>query len=803
MSAAIDALKLAWRDYLTDGMPGSGENEPAKAEIRAGLDQLDSLIASVSSGIQRYATVGDLPGDAADGTLALVEGDTYYEFDGTDWVVATWYVDLLKGETGADGLMAASNAEENAAGAINNKAVTPLGLNELGVLGAIKTTESLQKDIYDTESDPVTVWDSQTVASQVTGPSTTPIVGVFSGFAQLMNAGVGPFNVVQVPFLRRPADTANEQKWVKAIAIVRASATDPHLTTAPIVGLGIVNLDPEVAAYDDLDIYIRGTTGAGAFTECDPDTIFTVGVYVLNASNSFAEMNRPNGTMDGKGADSYYLAQGATGPDARTSPWAAYTGDPAMGYRLLYRTGLRDTYPLSDSFRDNVLTDLPKNEAELTQFVEDLIAGETPTYELIVPPVFYLRPGFENTIYFDNLITLPDWREFAWDVSVSASEKGRQIAEGWRITPTGAITSGDITITMMSKDGATVLASATVPLRCAAADAGTGLTLDTLWIGDSLVGAGVLTQTALDIAAADALDITLHGTRGSGANVHEGRGGWSIINYTTAGPTYYAFTVSGVDEAPAINATRYEVGGSIYLAQEVDLDLDGDGTITFSVISGGAPPANGTLTKTTATAGDATIAFSASAAVPGNPFWIGGALNFDQYLTNESMPAMDAVHILLGTNDAYGQSGSAATVYATMQARAATLETLVTNILASDAGTKVMVMPPPPGAFSQDAFGANYQDGETRDNFKRNVMLLAKALIARFGGRIGERILVSSSYAAIDTVNNYPKAAPAPVNARNPAVTVARADNGVHPDTPGCQQMEDAEWGLTKWLVTP
>ncbi|WIA54301.1 hypothetical protein N6H05_14640 [Sphingobium sp. WTD-1] len=50
MTLGTDALKLAWRDYVTNGVPGTGENEPVKQEIRDGLDALAIDIAAAGMG---------------------------------------------------------------------------------------------------------------------------------------------------------------------------------------------------------------------------------------------------------------------------------------------------------------------------------------------------------------------------------------------------------------------------------------------------------------------------------------------------------------------------------------------------------------------------------------------------------------------------------------------------------------------------------------------------------------------------------------------------------------------------------
>jgi hypothetical protein len=52
MTAGTDALKTAWRDYQTEGVPSSGPREPQKWEIRAAFDRLslDLAAAAASAG---------------------------------------------------------------------------------------------------------------------------------------------------------------------------------------------------------------------------------------------------------------------------------------------------------------------------------------------------------------------------------------------------------------------------------------------------------------------------------------------------------------------------------------------------------------------------------------------------------------------------------------------------------------------------------------------------------------------------------------------------------------------------------
>jgi lysophospholipase L1-like esterase len=194
--------------------------------------------------------------------------------------------------------------------------------------------------------------------------------------------------------------------------------------------------------------------------------------------------------------------------------------------------------------------------------------------------------------------------------------------------------------------------------------------------------------------------------------------------------------------------------------------------------------------------GDATVAFSAWTTVPGNPFWIGGALNFPQYLTDRAIPVPDWVFVMLGINDVFNEVTDAAAT-----AKAATefakLDTLIASIKAAGAAIKIGLMTPTPPSFEQDAFATSYNVGQTRLRAKRNILLWNKFLIARYAGQTANRIYVVPTHVNLDTVNNMSRAAPAPVNSRS-TVQVARQNNGVHPATEGYYQIADTVWAFLK-----
>ncbi len=422
--------------------------------------------------------------------------------------------------------------------------------------------------------------------------------------------------------------------------------------------------------------------------------------------------------------------------------------------------------------------------------IDGITAAVTPV--IVMPPTIYGVQGRECNLYIDNL-HVGDSSVYAHDVTNTAVN-GAQQRERWTWTPTGVQSTGTLTVSVYDKTSGAVLVSATTNQRAAASTAGSGATKTINVIGDSLINAATITQTVIDIAATDVMGVTFIGTRGTAPNKHEGRGGWSITDFSTVGRTFYSFTVSGVVTSPLINSTEYTNNGSTFKVQELSL-VAGSGAIICERTAGtNAPSASGTLTKSSGT-GDATITFSSSSAVSGNPFWISGALNYAQYLTNNSLATPDWVVIHLGINDAFSYTTDNA-VIAAATASFNNLDLLITSIKAAGAGVKVGLMIPTPPA-SQDGFAAAYGTGQTAWRDKRNIMLWSKEMITKYTGLEASRIYLVPSNTALDVVNSYPLLAAAPVNSRS-SVTVQRQTNGVHPDTSGYQQIGDALWAFLK-----
>lgn len=91
-----------------------------------------------------------------------------------------------------------------------------------------------------------------------------------------------------------------------------------------------------------------------------------------------------------------------------------------------------------------------------------------------------------------------------------------------------------------------------------------------LVIGDSTVNAGTETQTMLDLDSSDeTFDLTLLGTRGTGENKHEGRGGWTAYSYVNlAQDSTSTYTNS------FYNPEKESFDFSYYMATQDYTDLD-------------------------------------------------------------------------------------------------------------------------------------------------------------------------------------------------------------------------------------
>lgn len=595
------------------------------------------------------------------------------------------------------------------------------------------------------------------------------------------------FNALRIKAIARTATAVEANKWAQLKVIVRAGGSNTHLA-GTVVAVGSAWVSREADALTDVTFLLKDpTTGAvKTLTDADLSTEYFIAVCAYNTAGIQATCGEPRGTMSNQlvVAQSYYCAAANTDPTLAAWTLASAGSNFAQGFQhLLLTTPVESvSYVGTQAFSSGLPVSIPAPEVD------------TPAY------VFGLQ-GQETNLYFDN-ICLDDAATYRVNVDSSITLGGQQQAERWTWIPAAGASSGTLTVQFLDKRSGTLLSTNVIQQRAAATAAGSGLTKKCIVIGDSLVAAGTITQTMLNTSAGDVMHATMLGTQGTAPNQHEGRGGWTISDYSTAGRTFYSFTVSGVTTDPIINSTQYTNNGNTYQVQTVSLSGSPgsrSGTIICSIVSGGAPTASGTLTKSNAATGDATIAFSASATAAGNPFWISGALNVPQYLTDNAIASPDWFFIALGINDVFNQTTDAGAVSAAASAFA-NLDLLIASCKACSGPPKVAIVIPPPPSASQDAFGANYACGQTRARYRRNILIWGRELVTKYAGQEGSGTYIVPSNVCLDVVNNMQTAASAPANSRS-AVNVVRQSNGVHPATSGYQQIGDAWWAFLKFYA--
>ena len=296
---------------------------------------------------------------------------------------------------------------------------------------------------------------------------------------------------------------------------------------------------------------------------------------------------------------------------------------------------------------------------------------------LTLPPLLYGTEGWENNVYFDNL-SPSYYRDFEWEVSIardpnaSSHDLGHDIIgtakqqdERLTFVPDKAIAATAVTIQVLDRDTAEVIASNRTTLVATNRSAGSGKTASLLVIGDSLTASGEHTGVLLDIAQNDSMRLQLVGTRGqSPTNRHEGRGGWTVKDYATAGRLGAFFRVHGVkvppagDPATSAPEEKYSIAGvadQSWVIWNVDVAADGSGVLGASCYPcphGATPPPSGVLQSRSGRAGDANISFSAYTTGSLNPFWSDAVARLDvgEYLAAHKLPVPEYATVMLGDN---------------------------------------------------------------------------------------------------------------------------------------------------------
>ena len=161
------------------------------------------------------------------------------------------------------------------------------------------------------------------------------------------------------------------------------------------------------------------------------------------------------------------------------------------------------------------------------------LAGPANPLRLILPDVLPAVVGREMNLYFDNVILVPNWRNYLYDVTCN---RGSQQEERWTYVPK-AEDVGQFTLKLDVYDvNNQMVASASTIIRVIPADAGADKEVVFLIIGDSLTNASVYPGEMVTLCREPGNPkLKLLGTNGGSdpENRHEGYGGWTYQRFIT------------------------------------------------------------------------------------------------------------------------------------------------------------------------------------------------------------------------------------------------------------------------------
>lgn len=582
---------------------------------------------------------------------------------------------------------------------------TALGDFYPGVLEAVR----LASDIGGSASSVTTVVTGSNIARNTD----------FGGWGDVYTTPISiSFNAIKLPVVGRGPSAP---KWQSVHVVVRTHATAPQNAGTTVVAVGSVYIDPDVTLAQDVIIPLRHpSTGALlTVTEAALAAEFMVAYYVRKSDGAVGVCNDVTGSgLSGiaRAGRSYYVLNTS---DPIVGAFTTYTGNPTLAISLLSLTSPTQT-----------LSAKPRSAFKAALGIDTIpapLVAPSPTTPILAPRVFGIV-GREMNIYLADMHSGMTRR--LYDVTCTL---GQQQTERWTHTPVATADNVAWSILVQDADHLATLGSGSCTIDVASATAAAGAAKRLLCIGDSTTAAGTYTQRMLDVAALNgsAVQPVLMGTLGTGANKHEGRGGWTMDAY---------FQQATYNSLP-------------------------------------------------------------------NPFYgSGGKFHFAEYLAASSQAEPNAVLIHLGINDVAGH-GSDAGVNSRMdtvldQLRriiGLTADANVGAIHEVSAGIAVIVALPIAPAASQDAFGANYQNGIQYARYNRNIKLAAYRIKDSLSGLEASKVFLLPWHVTVDPVFGFPSA----TGNANATVTdqVRRLTNSVHPNTAGYNQMGDAAYACLNWLT--
>ena len=358
---------------------------------------------------------------------------------------------------------------------------------------------------------------------------------------------------------------------------------------------------------------------------------------------------------------------------------------------------------------------------------------------LLLTEKIYAVPGIECNIYFNNIVTVINYKNYAFEV---ICDLGRTDSTRWRATPEEKdIGEHKLTVRVWDEDGIVEEASTTLVVVAPVAEK---KTMSLLIMGASQTGAIGYPERLFELMKAEEnVDFSMVGTNSGGyadpvpgGVAHEGYGGWGWNSF---------FTKYGIDESSendGLHPRRPWVRNSRFLFP------DGDG-YKFDLKQYCDKYNQGKSPDTLLVMLGANNVFCAKSNAEIDGIWAKDIYPYMKRIVEEFRKLNPSIHIAFAT---------------------------IT-----------------PGAFNQDAFGTNYQCSYTLWQWRKNHLYYHR----KFLKAVKEfNVGVIPVHAVVDGDNGYPEQDEAA--SMHCEKQILRQINAIHPNPSGYKQMGDCVFAYMK-----
>ena len=186
-----------------------------------------------------------------------------------------------------------------------------------------------------------------------------------------------------------------------------------------------------------------------------------------------------------------------------------------------------------------------------------------------------------------------------------------------------------------------------------------------------------------------------------------------------------------------------------------------------------------------------------------SPFIFDGKFNLTEYVKKHNNGLMpDFITVQLGVNDIFG--GDDSTLNERVAKVLANADRLLGALRKEAPNAIIGVGLVTPGCSTQDGFGNNYKNGQTRWQYKKNQHALNEAMLKKFATYPDKKVFLIPTNVNLDCENNFPayKMAINGVNFKGNKRTITRQSNGVHPAPAGYNQMGDTFYCWFKYQLS-